>query len=276
MPAAYTNLAPYLQLGYPKEQAGESSIGNVYLYRGSTTTLNTNKPTVGSTWADGRPVVGVQSAEFAGSSPAITELMVTTGVTVTLSGDLGTPAVEETVYGLRWKPVSRPLDMHPKFRTGGAYALDATAREHIIFWKAEQDANLRVNYKYRKIDSMGVPGALVTISSSTPASMKSAYMYISYLLESIEEYIDYIPVWRKRSIYRGSSEPTAGVIGLVGTPSGCPAAITSVYKFVKSNDEVERIGRSTRWRRDEEWEGAPLVFIDRTKIYPSGDGATEP
>lgn len=272
----YSNLASYLQLGYPKEQATETTIGNAYLYRGPTSTINTNKPTIGSTWADARPVISVVASELGGSVAAITELMVTTGAVTAISSDLGTPAIEKTIYGLSWRPISRPLDMHPKFRTGGTFALDATAREHVMGWKAEQDPNLRANFKYRKLDSFGVPGAVVTISPTTPAAMKSAYQYISMVMDGIEEYVDYCPIWRKRSIYRGSSEPTAGVIGLVGSPTGCPAAITAVYKFVKSADNVESVGTTTRWRRDEEWEGAPLVFCDRTKIYPSGDGSTEP
>jgi hypothetical protein len=258
MPTPYENLAPYLRPGRPEESANESSIGSTYEYRGDTTTINTNKPGVGDTWADGRPVVAARVFEISGAS-AKSDLVVVTGAPVG-GGTLGTPVVERTEYELEWRPVTKPLEVHPAFITGGTYALDETARKHIFGWKAEVDPALRSQRKYKPLDSAGTPGSTVTISGN-------ALVYIKLYEIGVEEFIDYMPVWRKRSIYKGDGQPTTGAIGVkTTTPSG--SGYPSGYEWVKSKDSALRMGSQARWRRDEEWEGAITVYVDKGSIYP--------
>lgn len=263
---SYSAIAAYLIPGHPARSDTESSVGNLYVYRGPTSTLETNRPAVGDSWADSRPVASVRIQEF-NTASGISELVVQTATNVTYSGSLGSPAVEQTSYGLRWRPVVKPLEVHPDFQTGGTYALDATARRCIIGWRAEQDSTLKTQYKFRQLNSNGTPGAIVDIA----ALSANALEFIKLSEKGVEEYVDYMPVWRKRSIYKGSSAPDGGAIGQAGAPSGpIPSSITSTYKFVKSNDEVERIGSSFRWRRDEEWEGSKQVYADRDDIFTNG------
>jgi hypothetical protein len=82
----------------------------------------------------------------------------------------------------------------------------------------------------------------------------------------VEEYVDYLPIWRKRSIYKGSSIPPFSAVGALDTP---PGTEPSGYEWVKSADNVERIGITSRWRRDEEWEGAKTVYVDKSEVYPA-------
>jgi hypothetical protein len=264
---SYSAIAGYLIPGHPARSDTESTVGSTYVYRGPTATLETNRPAVGDLWADGRTVSSARIFEF-NTVSGISELVVVTATNVTYSGTIGSPSVEQTSYGLRWRPIVKPLEVHPDFQTGGTYALDATARRCIIGWRAELDSSLKTQYKFRQLNSNGTPGAIVDIA----AVSANAKVFIELAEKGIEEYVDYMPVWRKRSIYKGSSAPDGGSIGQAGAVSGpLPSAIANAYHFVKSNDEVERIGSSYRWRRDEEWEGSKQVFADRDDIFTDGN-----
>lgn len=254
----YTTLAPFLRPGHPKEIESESSEGNEYEYRTTTSVIVANKPTVGDAWADGRPVVFVRSFEISGASE-ISDLLVVTAVNFTAGGTIS-PTVEETIYENHHRPILKPLEVHPKFQTGGTYALDTTARKHILGWKAEVDPDLKSQRKYKALDSDGVAsGTTTTISGN-------ALEFIKFLEIGVEEWTDYMPVWRKRSLYRSTSAPGINAIGVKGTPAG--SGYPTGYEWVKSKDDAQRQGRSTKWQRDEEWEGAKVVYVDKTDIYP--------
>ena len=255
---SYAALASFLLAGHPEENTNNSSVGNLYIYRGVSATLSANKPAVGDAWADARPVTGVRLFEFTGAS-GISELTVITGVNVSYSGSIGTAAVEQIHYDLRWKPLVKPLEVNPAFASGGAKALDATAWKHIIGWRAEVDPNLRSLWQYRALDSDGVPSGTTTTASGNGLD------FIKLLMAGVEEFIDYMPIWAKRSVYIGSSAPNNAAIGAKGTPSG--SGYPSGYEWVKSADNVERIGLSARWKRDEEWEGAIKVYADKSTVY---------
>lgn len=257
MPAAYENLAAYLRPDHPVENANESTIGTTYLYRADTSTITTNKPQVGDTWADARPVIAAQVFELA-AGVGFSDLLVVTAVQTTGTA-LGTPALEETIYELDWRPVVKPLEVHPEFQAGGTYELDATARKHILGWKAELDPALKSARKYRQLNSEGSPGSEVTISGNALDFIKLGEI-------GVEEWTDYMPVWRKRSIYRGQSAPSTDEIGQKESPDG--SGFPSGYEWVKSRDSAQRMGRQSRWRRDEEWEGALVVYVDKDEVFP--------
>jgi hypothetical protein len=257
------SITSYLRPGHPVENQTDTSIGSIYAYRGPTSTLTTNTPVPGETWADGRPVINVSRFEITGASD-YSDLIVVTGQNVGYSGTIGSPAVEQTFYGLRYKPVQLPLEVHPEFRTGGT-ALDATARRCIIGWRAEQSPTLRSEYKFRELDSTGTPGDEVDISVVSPNALE----FIKRCELGVEEYTFYLPVWRKHSIYKGSVAPSSTGIGQKETPGGTPPTYGSstAYEWVKSADDVERIGTTSRWRRVEEWEGAIKVYVDIDEVF---------
>jgi hypothetical protein len=255
----YATLATHLRPGHPKERADEASIGNLYLYRATTTIINANKPAIGDDWADGRPVVATECYELSAAS-AISELIVITAVDAASTGSIASE-LETTEYELDWRPVVKPLEVHPDFRSGGTYAIDATARKHILGWKAELDPDLKSQRKYKALDSEGEPsGTETTISGN-------ALEFIKLHEAGVEEFIDYMPVWRKRSIYKGTAGPSTAAIGIkTATPSG--SGYPSGYEWVKSRDRISRVGRAAKWQRDEEWEGAITVYADKVDVFP--------
>ena len=255
----YSNLSAYLRPGHPITGATDSTIGTTYLYRTTTTLIAANTPSVGETWADGRNVISANSFELAGAAD-ISELLVVTSVNAVYAG-IGTPAVEQSFYTLRWRPVQKPLEVHPEFLAAGTYAFDATARKCVIGWRAEQDPALRSLYQFKPLDSSGLPGATVDIPTVSP----NAHAFLKLVVIGVEEYTDYLPIWRKRSIYRGSTTPPTSGIGMVETPAGSPP---SGYQWVKSADDAERVGTTSRWRRDEEWEGCITVYASSIGVYP--------
>lgn len=252
----HSNLDPFMRPGYPELIANEGSIGNIFVYRADSATSLTNFPVIGDIWADGRAVAGYHLIGLANSDYA--ELTVTTATNTT--GAVSTSVVEKTIYSLRWRPVQKPLEVHPAF-TGGAYALDATARKCILGWRAEHDPDLRSQFKFKMLDSSGTPGTLVDISTASA----NALVFLKFVVSGVEEYVDYLPIWRKRSIYRGSTTPPTSAIGAKGTPAGTPP---STYEWVKSADDVESVGSSSRWRRDEEWEGCIRVYASADAVFP--------
>lgn len=265
---SFSAIASYIRIGYPKEVVSESAIGRIYVYVGPTATINSNKPAAGETWADSRPVVSAESYEISAKA-AYSELTVVTSVAVTLSGDLGTPATEGTTkYALRWQQVEKPLEAHPEFQSGGTYALDADAYACILGWRAELDPVLRATLKYRPLDSEGEPGAEVDIATESA----NAAVYLALVLKGVEAFVDFVPVWRKSSIYSGNTPPVAAAIGQVDTPSGpIPSSVTTAFPYWrKSADDVEPIGSGFKWRREEEWEGGKRIFLDRDDIFPTG------
>ncbi len=255
---SHAAISGLIRPSYPREAKSEGATGNTYSYRGLTATLVANKPEVGEVWADSRNISFVEYFELSDAS-GLSDMIVTTQTTSTISS-LGTPAVEETLYELDWRPVAKPLEVHPDFVSGGTYAIDQTARKHIIGWRAELDPDLRSQRQYKQLDSDGVPSGTITTISGV------ALTFIRFLEVGVEEYIDYMPVWRKRSIYRGSVAPGTSSIGIkTSTPSG--TGYPTGYEWVKSRDRAERIWTKTRWIRDEEWEGAIKVYADKVDVY---------
>jgi hypothetical protein len=256
----HATISAYIRPGYPRQYATDSASGSTYLYRGTSTTLAANLPAIGDTWADGAPVSAREFYDLSVES-GIAELSVTTAIPAVYGGGFTTSAVEETVYESDWRPVAHPLETHPAFRSGGTYELDQTARKHLLGWRAELAPALRSARKYIPLLSDGVPyGAEQTITGN-------ALELIKFLEKGVEEYVEYMPIWRKRSYYRGSSAPGVGSIGqFTATPSG--SGYPSGYEWIKSKDSAQRIGRSSRWRRDEEWEGAKIVWADIDEVFP--------
>jgi hypothetical protein len=265
MPTPYENLAAYLRRGFPAESAYQGGRGSVYGYAGPSATVNANVPEVGDLWADGLPVVSRDCYPLGAAASGWSELSVRTGIS--FDGELIATTLEQTFYTLQWRPVALPLEVHPVFRADGTYDLTveegtgASAHngyQDIIGWRAEQDPSLRRQYKYKLLDSNGTPGAEITATAN-------AQVFIQLLIVGVEQYTEYMPVWTKRSIYRGSSAPGASSIGQKGDPSG--TGFPSGYEWVKSADNVERIGTSSRWTRDEQWEGAKRVFVDIDQVF---------
>lgn len=260
---AYADILTYIVPGGLETYDTDSMVGTSIHYRGPTATLTTHRPTVGTDW-NGYPVLTTRMfAIIPGSS--YSDLFVVTGANVTYAGGLGTPSVEQTFYGIRYRPVQLPLEVHPEFRTGGTYALDATARMCIIGWRAEQDPELRSQYKFRMLDSSGTPGDEIDIATESP----NAHEFIQRVEQGVEEFTFYLPIWRKTSIYKGSNEPPKSDIGQKVAPDGTPPTYDggTAYEWVKSADDAERIDTTSRWRRIEEWEGAIKVFVDIDEVF---------
>lgn len=258
MPEPYDTLEDYILPGFPQENTTDTTFGHTWHYRAPSSVVAANKPAASSPWIDGFNVSSILSFEH-DAATGYSDLVVSTAVSVSYSGVIGTPALEKTHYEIDHKPVVKPLEVHPDFLEGGDYELTDDDRKDILGWRAELDPALRSTFKYKPLDSSGEPGGETEITS------ESALAFIGLLRIGVEEYVDYLPIWAKRSIYLGSVAPPKSAIGGIETPSGSPP---SGYQWVKSKDRGERIGLSSRWRRDEEWEGAVTVYADAISVYP--------
>lgn len=266
MPSKHENLDPYRLVGYPVAQLNTVAEGSLYVYRAPASVIADNIPAVSETWADSRPVATVDIIPLSPTTRATPYTELRVGTSIVYGGEVIGTSLEQSFYQLRWRPIALPLEVHPGFRGGslslatvyGTGADSHTGYQDIIGWRAELDPRLRANFQYNRLDSNGNPGSTVTLTGGALAFAKLA-------MRGVEEYVDYMPVWTKRSIYRGSSAPGTTAIGTKGTPAG--SGYPGGYEWVKSADNVERIGASSRWRRDEEWEGCVAVFVDKDEIY---------
>jgi hypothetical protein len=263
---SYTALAPYLVVGdNPSSRADISSKGTRYIYRADASTLTGNLPFVGAIWADGLPVQ-TTTLKYLDRSNAYGELVIETNVNSAADADAG-PTLDLTTYTLQWVETERPIIQHPKFVTGGTWALDATAFAAIGLWEYEKDVSpatyLAASYCPR--DTYGnQTGASVTVTS---VSANGGH-YCDTILFGVTVYDDYYPVWTKEGIYKGSTAPGALDIGLVETPSG--SGYPTGYKYRKNDDRVTRTGQRAEWKRTESWIGAISIYVDRTHINLSG------
>lgn len=265
---AYTTIAGSLLDGYPTSRKSASSEGGSFKYRGLYVTLAANIPAINEVWADALPVSGREFYRVGRSDLA--ELIVETdqpsdgGTTVSTT-------LTSTRYSNNWQPNDVPLEEHPAFVPGGASDLFAAAsgtptRTHIadVFgWENEQDPVLKSAYQFKPLDSLGTPGATITLTGGALAFAK-----LRLLGKSTNPV--FLPVWRKIGTYTGTNAPGVGTIGqYTASPDG--SGFPTGYQWVKIADDAERIGRRLRWERTEAWQGYKKVWLDVDTLNPAGN-----
>lgn len=272
--STHSELAGYLQQGYPRWVESESQRGNEYLYRYPSASLT--KPEVGDVWADSRTLTSVDETPLLDGS-SYNELRCSTVRSFSGGGASGS-TLEDTSYQLRWFAKQLPLVQHPQFVPGGTSDLysnnvtyggvTAKPKTHLAEWENEPNQTVKWSRSYNPKLPDGTPSgaAAVTIDSG------AALAYIKLRELGFDSFDVYLPVWSKVSIYSGVTAPDGGDLGeyVAGTsvPGPLPTALEG-YEYIKTQDDVERVGEKAKWRRTEAWTGYPMVFFDKDSLNPA-------
>jgi len=247
--------------GSPEDVNDTSGRALRYTYRGSSASLAANRPAVGDDW-DGREVVRTSYQRVGRSN--IYELTVDARTESSAPSVIGSAQItneEFPVLELDNETVEKSLRQHPAF--AGFAAADWQA---IDLWIAETDSDKRAAYQYWKRDASGNTTGTVQTLSATPDPDGSPQDFAALYLLGVTSFLDFAPVARKTSLYKGSTPPTTGDIGqkiggdpFTGVPSG--------YEWVKRADRATKQGRGFTWTRVEEWIGARAVLVDKDEIF---------
>jgi hypothetical protein len=252
------SILTYKKPGFPKETLAGNGYSTTIEYIGPTSTLEAALPAIGATWGEYTGYVQTREMEPVEGNAGYSELKVV--VSYEFSGTDSTfGTARETTFEIEWLAQSRSLVEHPKFQTGGTYALDNQDLIDLGFWQDEPDATLKAAFKYNELAATG-SGDIAELTSA--AKMCAAGILLGY-----EYWDDFVPVLRKNTTYLGGP-PNASEAGdkASGAPAGFPTVPTG-YEWRKSADRSIRAGGQNRWERAEEWVGEKKVQIDKSNVY---------
>lgn len=253
---AAESILTYKKPGFPKKSLGKSGYQTTIEYIGPTATLEPALPAIGAAWGDYTGIVETRDIEPIEGSAGYSDLRIV--VSYEFSGTETTfGEARETTFEIDWAVTMRPLSEHPKFTTGGTYALDKQDLIDLGYWQEEQNATLKAEFKYNELAATG-SGDIAELSSA-------AKMAAAGILLGQEYWEDYAPVARKNTTYV-NGPPTTSTAGLKDTPTGFPNLPTG-YEWRKSADRSMRAGGQNRWERTEEWTASPKVLVDKSNIY---------
>lgn len=271
---SFAAIASYIRPEYPQYTEDESSIGNVWHYRGPSATLVSNRPAIGDAWADGRSVRSVEytpSLDNSAASDLIISTVFSYADSVTIASSL-----DSERYQIRWVPQDLPLQQHPEFLPGASSDLGATGgtpsrtgRADIFGWESEDDPDLKGARQYRPYNTgTGLVGATRTVA------VGGAIAFVKLRQLGFDSFTVFLPVWTKVSVYSGTVAPGTGEAGqyvaAASVPGGLDAGIKARYPdWIKSADSAERIGTRAKWQRTEEWTGFTKVYFDTDTLNPA-------
>lgn len=289
---ATSQLAPFLVSGYPVSSKTEGKQELTFLYKGPTALLKANEPEVGDPWVGDearkffnpettstsdlelvvvrslrKPIEDMDTGRQESDVLHMSTLEVTAGSLAGGAYNLSTRR-EKMTYGLRWVAVELPLETHKKFRPEGLWELTQKDLLHIAGWRAETDLQLKVAMKYILRDGDGNPkGGIQTIPPTS-----NAYKFVLLLQRGFDAWEKHLPVWSRRSTYRGFLPPETDDLGAKETPPGpMRATLKAAYQWRKCTDDLQSTTDTNRWEREEAWQGADKVFIDKNDIYLAGE-----
>lgn len=264
---SYLAISGKLLDGFPKSRFSQTGNGSTYQYRGDSTLLSANLPVAGVTWADGKPVTGVEFYPMGRSDWC--EMIVETERSFT-TNSVAT-VLDSIRYENTWDRIEQPLELHPGFLPGGASDLFATAsgappRKHLADaygWENEQDPALKSLYQYKKLNSDGSVGSTISLTGGAAAFAKMRSL--GFLSAPA-----FLPCWKRISTYDGSNAPGVGDIGqYTATPTGTGYPLG--FQWVKEGDDAIRIGNKPKWERTELWRGYVKVWFDIDTLNPAGN-----
>lgn len=232
-----------------------------HTYRGDNSTLATHRPAIGADW-NGNEVAETELVQIGRSLTwQLTVLAQTPDATPAVLGSSQISNNEFPLLETDYEAVERPLRQHPAFA-----GFDETDWQAIDLWIDETDSENRKIFKYWKRDKDGNTTGTIQTLSAAPDPDKSQQDFAAAYLLGVESFVDYAPIARKTSLYKGTSKPTSSDIGqkIVGDPfTGVPSG----YQWVKRADRAVKQGRGYHWTRVEEWIGAREVLVDKDDIF---------
>jgi hypothetical protein len=263
--SSFEALERYIAPEHPREQATDSTYGNVWKYIGPTDTLREYKPLIGVVWADGRQVT---SSEFVPNLDNSTHgtLDVSTVAAASGGGSGGTlstggASLDEERFSLRWTPNSLTLINHPEL-----IGMDSANMANVYGWENEVSEVAKANYSYYPRDGDGNITSIVptVIASGTPA-----YKYVYLRLRDHQNYNFFSPNWSRVDTYVGTNPPDGGSIGQKVSHEAIPGLPPwgADWEWVKTDDGFDQIAGKNRWSRTETWSGAKKVLYDVDQIF---------
>lgn len=248
-------LIDYLRPGYPKQSVDVNSSRWTYVFRGPTSTISPLRPAVNSAF-DGHLVERTSIEEL--DNPSHSEVVVETGQAFVLPTTVAVADEQFPYYEIDQVQIEKNLRQHPAF-------IDFTAAQWIAVdaWDHEPDNAQRSVFKYWERDKQGEPiGSVITLTGTTSTGPKG---FAVLRLLGVESFLDFAPVVRKTSKYRGNAAPSSADAGQkVAEPTYAPEG----YEWLKTADRVSKTGtKSNEWTRQEEWTGARKVLLDKDELF---------
>lgn len=165
----------------------------------------------------------------------------------------------ETAYEVDWMDVQRSFYEHPKFATGGTYALTNTDVAAIKLWEAETKIERKDLYKYQSTDPSNGYSAEYDL---TP----NARMFARGIELGQEFWVDKMPVATMIETYVNGLPP-AGTAGQKEDPPGGFPSLPTGYEWLRSTDRGVRAGGQNKWERTVQWIGSDQVLADVDDIF---------
>jgi hypothetical protein len=271
--------APYLSPEYPKFTDSEDRVGNEYryvlpddVYRGST-------PVTGELWEDGRTVREHQRTPSLGNS-GWSEVTLSTVYQRTATSLSTGSTPDDIKYSLRAMVAQIELSLHPEFLPGGdsdLYTDDVTSgamtdKPYVfcLAWENEPNQVIRGKRQFYPRDGDGfATGAPISV----PGGAATAYVKLRLLGYTTFDF--YYPVWERVSTYAGEDPPVSGSWGQYIETSNelldkVPDNVKTTYpQWVKTADDIDRVGNKARWQRVERAIGYPKVYFDVDELNPA-------
>lgn len=247
-------LTDFLRPDYPKLSTDSTGVRRTYVFRGLKTAIDPVRVSPGMMFA-GNPV------DRTGEEPIATSGWIDYTVETFYTFPQATEQVDDDqypFYEIDQVQIEKNLRQHPLFAAfSNADWLAVNA------WEDEIDQSLKQAYQYYIRNKDGESdGSLLTLTGSATVG-QVAYARLRRL--GVESYLDFAPVVRRTTKYRGNAAPSSADAGQKTTaPSYAPTG----YEWLKTCDRVSKQGtRSTEWLRQEEWTGARKVLIDKDGIF---------
>lgn len=248
-------LLDYLRPDYPKTTVDATGIRITYVMRGLKSVIDPLKVGIGSTF-NGYRVERTNEDTLANSGyiDYTVEAYYTFPSSTTQQDDDQYP-----FYEIDQVQIEKSLKQHPAFI--GFVAADWQA---INAWENESDQALKAAYQYYLRDKDNVAGGSVQTLTGTTSTGQKAYAYLR--LRGTESFLDFAPVVRRTTKYRGTNAPSSAD---AGQKTSAPSYAPSGYEWLKTADRVSKQGvKSIDWIRQEEWTGARKVLLDKDEIFP--------
>jgi len=162
---------------------------------------------------------------------------------------------EYPIYEISWSQLEKSLKQHPAFA-----AFTATQLSQLTLWDEEKNSAAKAAFQFYNKDENGAAvGAVQTLDSDQQ-------LYAKLRLYGVEAYLDFAPVARMTSKFRGNTTPSTGDAGqkeggdpFTGVPSG--------YEWLKIGDSSTKQGAGSDWLQVEEWQGSRKILIDKDELF---------
>lgn len=248
-------LLDYLRPDYPKTTVDATGVRITYVMRGLKSVIDPLKVGIGSTF-NGYKVERTSEDTLANSGyiDYTVEAYYTFPSSTTQQDDDQYP-----FYEIDQVQIEKSLKQHPAF-----IGFDAADWQAINAWENESDQVLKAAYQYYLRDKDNVAAGSVQTLTGTTSTGQKAYAYLR--LRGTESFLDFAPVVRRTTKYRGTNAPSSAD---AGQKTSAPSYAPSGYQWLKTADRVSKQGvKSIDWIRQEEWTGARKVLLDKDEIFP--------